>query len=351
MVLLARGNERDAAVWGKQLVARIRKHKFAINSQTLNMTCSIGMTSAAEVNSNLEELVSGSFDAYKQAKSAGGNSVIIGELTDANSRLKRYDELWVGKIQTSLAQKRFRLAQLPIAGLRSQSTQMYDMLIRMVDQQGNSIIPSEFLPAAERNNLMPAIDRWMIKSSMEFCTVNAANKVFIRLSLQSMQDLSLMHWVRNKLEIINVDPSCIVLQIPEQSAAKYIRETDTMVKELHQMGVNFALEHYCVKANRLHILDILRPNYIKIDGTLMHSLVSDAALQESVNLLTCAASERSIETIAERVENANTMAVLFQLGIHFMQGHYIHEPAIVLQEPSNLNNVFETKYVNSGSKT
>ena len=166
-----------------------------------------------------------------------------------------------------------------------------------------------------------------------------------------MQDLSLMHWVRNKLETINVDPSCIVLQIPEQSAAKYIRETATMVKELHQMGVNFALEHYCVKANRLHILDILRPNYIKIDGTLMHSLVSDAALQESVNLLTCAASERSIETIAERVENANTMAVLFQLGIHFMQGHYIHEPAIVLQEPSNLNNVFETKYVNSGTKT
>ena len=98
MVLLARGNERDAAVWGKQLVDRIRKHKFAINSQTVNMTCSIGMTSAVEVNSDLEELVSGSFGAYKQAKNAGGNSVILGELTDENSRLKKYDDLWVEKI-------------------------------------------------------------------------------------------------------------------------------------------------------------------------------------------------------------------------------------------------------------
>ena len=81
---------------------------------------------------------------------------------------------------------------MPIAGLRSDSTKMYDMLVRMIDEQGNAVLPSEFLPAAERNNLMKTIDRWIITSSIDFCRENDAEKVFIRLSRQSMQDGSLV---------------------------------------------------------------------------------------------------------------------------------------------------------------
>jgi EAL domain-containing protein (putative c-di-GMP-specific phosphodiesterase class I) len=80
----------------------------------------------------------------------------------------------------------------------------------------------------------------------------------------------------------------------------------------------------------------LKPDYIKIDGELMHALTSDTELQESVRRLAVAAEQRKIQTIAERVENANAMAVLFQLGVHFMQGHYVHEPEVVLQEPVNV---------------
>ena len=87
--------------------------------------------------------------------------------------------------------------------------------------------------------------------------------------------------------------------------------------------------------NRLQILDILKPNFIKIDGELMHSLMTDTNVQESVRQLASAADQRNVETIAERVENANAMAVLFQLGVHYMQGHYVHEPEVVLQETSN----------------
>ena len=70
----------------------------------------------------------------------------------------------------------------------------------------------------------------------------------------------------------------------------------------------------------------------KIDGELMHTLTTDTEMQECVRQLATAADKRDIVTIAERVENANAMAVLFQLGVHFMQGHYVHEPEVVLQE-------------------
>jgi EAL domain-containing protein (putative c-di-GMP-specific phosphodiesterase class I) len=230
-------------------------------------------------------------------------------------------------------ESRFRLAQLPIAGLRSESTEMYDMLVRMIDEQGEPILPSEFLPAAERNNLMQNIDRWIISASMDFCDKGSATQVFVRLSRHSMQDASLVEWMSKELRDRNLDPARLCLQIPEQEAAKFIKQTKKIVSEFRKLRVHFALEHYGVDTNRFQILDILEPDYIKIDGELMHTLTTDTNMQDSVRKVAAAAEQRHIRTVAERVENANAMAVLFQLGIHYMQGHYVHEPEVVLQEP------------------
>ncbi|NIV17232.1 MAG: EAL domain-containing protein, partial [Woeseiaceae bacterium] len=78
---------------------------------------------------------------------------------EESTRIRKYDKIWVKHIKSALMENRFRLAQLPIAGLRSDADKMYDLLVRMIDQQGNAVLPSEFLPAAERNNLMKTIDR------------------------------------------------------------------------------------------------------------------------------------------------------------------------------------------------
>ena len=106
----------------------------------------------------------------------------------------------------------------------------------------------------------------------------------------------------------------------------------TLVTKLRKQGVGFALEHYGVDQERFQILDLLKPDYIKIDGELMHSLMTDSQMQASVEKIVRGAQERNIKTIAERVENANAMAVLFQLGLDFMQGHYVHEPEVVLED-------------------
>jgi EAL domain-containing protein (putative c-di-GMP-specific phosphodiesterase class I) len=230
-------------------------------------------------------------------------------------------------------ENRFRLAQLPIAGLRSESAGMYDMLVRMLDEQGSAILPSEFLPAAERNNLMQNIDRWIISASMNYCHGGAATQVFVRLSRHSVQESSLIPWMARELEKRQMDPGRLCLQIPEREAAKHIKQTKKVVDQLRELGVRFALEHYGIDKDRFQILDILKPNYIKIDGELMHTLSTDTKMQESIQTVAAAADQRNIETIAERVENANAMAVLFQLGVHFMQGYYVDEPEVVVQEP------------------
>jgi len=336
MALLERGNERDAEVWGQQLVNHIRKHKFVIDEQEIELTCTVGVVGVSGVYSSLEEIVAAVAEAHHQGRSGGGNAVCLCESTDIDTRLRRYDEIWVKRIKAALVDKRFRLAQLPIAGLRNDSTKMYDMLVRMIDEQGNAILPSEFLPAAERNNLMKTLDRWVITASIDYCRGSDAERVFIRISRPSMQDKSLVEWMQAELAKHKVDPAHLCVQIPEQEAAKFIKESRETARELREAGIGFALEHYGVDKNRFQILDILKPNYIKIDGELMHSLMTDTAMQEAVRQLASAADQRDVETIAERVENANAMAVLFQLGVHYMQGHYVHEPEVVLQEAASV---------------
>jgi diguanylate cyclase (GGDEF)-like protein len=332
MALLERGNKRDAEVWAQQLVDHIQSTQFAINKQDVSITCTVGVCAVSGVFDNMDELVSAAAQAHKLGRNAGGNAVSLNDSPDEDTKLRRHDAIWVKRIKAAMIERRFRLAHLPIAGLRSDSIAMFDMLIRMLDEQGKPILPSEFLPAAERNNLMKTLDRWIIGAAMEYCANESADRVFVRLSRHSMQDLSLIPWLIKEFAKHAIEPGRICLQVNEEEAARYIKQTKSMVGELRKLGLAFALEHYGVDKGRIQILDILKPDYIKIDGELMHSLTTDTAMQDKVRHVANAAAQRGIETIAERVENANTMAVLFQLGVHYMQGHYVHEPEVVLQE-------------------
>lgn len=332
MVLLERGKARDGEVWGKQLCEHIRKLTFDVNDKSTNLTCTVGVCAANEVYSNLEEFVTATIAAHKVAKEAGGNSVVLSDSAAKDTKQQEFDAIWVKHLKSALMDNRFRLAQLPIAGLRSDGIEMYDLLVRMLDEQGNSVLPSEFLPAAERNNMMKNIDRWMVKAAIEFCNNSNADRVFVRLSRQSVLDSSTIAWMEQEFDKREFDCTRLVMQLPERDAAKHIKQTQAIVKQLRKIGIGFALEHYGVDQERFQILDILKPDYIKIDGELMHTLMTDSNMQKTVEGIVRAAGERGIKTVAERVENANAMAVLFQLGLDYMQGHYVHEPEVVLED-------------------
>jgi diguanylate cyclase (GGDEF)-like protein len=334
MVLLERGKARDGQVWGQQLARHIEKTTFDVGDKSTQVTCTVGVCAVTDVFNNLEELVAATIDAYKLGKDAGGNTCFLNESAHETTRQQEFDAIWMQHLKSALMEDRFRLAQLPIAGLRRDSVEMFDLLVRMIDEQGNSVLPSEFLPAAERNNMMKNIDRWMIKAAIDFCEQTNADRVFVRLSRQSVVDKSTLGWMQREFDSRQFDCSRLVTQVPERDAAKHIKQTRDMVRKLRKLGVGFALEHYGVDQARFQILDILKPDYIKIDGELMHSLMTDSGMQAAVRKIVTAAGERNIKTVAERVENANSMAVLFQLGLDYMQGHYVHEPEVVLQDKS-----------------
>ena len=216
--------------------------------------------------------------------------------------------------------------QQPIASLAGGNEAMFDMLVRMLDKTGKEVLPSEFMAAAERNDLVSLIDRWVIMAAARFALRTRPGCLFVRVSRASVLDVSLAPWLRVQLSTLGLEPKRLCLQVTEEVAARHPTETRTQARALKDMGLRFALEHFGIGIDPLSLLDTLPLDFIKVDGSLMQGLTGDELLQSKVGSLIDAARGRDIETIAERVEDANTMAVLWQLGVQHLQGFLIQAP-------------------------
>jgi EAL domain-containing protein (putative c-di-GMP-specific phosphodiesterase class I) len=216
--------------------------------------------------------------------------------------------------------------------LTGKAAKTYDTVLRMIDAQGDEVAATEFIAAAGRNSLLRPIDRWVIASSVACCATQDVDLVFVKLSHDSVLDATLLEWAKQLVGENRVNPSRICFQVSEENATQYLKQTNALAEQLKASGFYFAIEHFGIGRDPMRILSQMAMNYLKIDGSLMQSLAVDTALQDKVRGFVKAADKRKILTIAERVEDANTMAVLFQLGVSYMEGHYVHEAEVILEE-------------------
>ena len=164
------------------------------------------------------------------------------------------------------------------------------------------------MAAAERNDLMKNVDRWVISAAMSVCGSRPVERLFVRLSKDSVRDKSLVAWLMLQLKSTRIEPARIAFQVSEEVATEYLSETSNLASALRQAGFKFAVEHFGAGRESIRLLAHVPVDYIKVDGSLMQSLAGDTALQQRVKELVDSARSRKISTIAERVEDANTMA-------------------------------------------
>jgi EAL domain-containing protein (putative c-di-GMP-specific phosphodiesterase class I) len=331
-LFLERGTLRDVEAWAQSALTRIANRIFETAHNTLSVTCTIGLAEVGPGTDRLDALIKGAQRSNRIGRERGGNRVVLEQTSDESTRVQRFDEIWVQQIKSALMENRFRLAHQPIASLSGEPKVMYDTLLRMVDTQGDEVAAVDFMPAAARNRLLRSLDRWVIGASLTFATSNPFDCVFIKLSSESLIDRTLVEWLSRAVASAGVSPGRICLQVSEENASQYLTQTQTLAKQLAKLGYLFAIEHFGVGRDSGRVLTQTPMAYLKIDGSLMQGLAADPLLQERVRIFVAAATKRNVPTIAERVEDANTMAVLVQLGVAYMQGHYVHEPEVVLAE-------------------
>lgn len=330
LVLLERGTSGDIESWSANLLRKISGSVFRAGDKSISCTASVGIALVDPRTADLQHAVRDAEDAFNVAQETGGNKIHVIDRLDEDTKQEQKDKIWAKLIKSALMENRFRLMQQPIASLLGEDRGMFDVLVRMVNEQGEEVLPSEFIPAAERHDLMKNIDRWVIAAAMTFCASRPVKRMFVRLSKDSVCDKSLLMWLTNQLKSTRVEPGRICIQVSEQIAAEYLSDTTQLATGLRQNGFKFALEHFGMGRDPKKLLAQLPADFMKVDGTLMQGLAVDANRQQLVRELVDQARAKNMATIAERVEDANTMAVLWQLGIEFIQGYFVNEPEQVV---------------------
>jgi diguanylate cyclase (GGDEF)-like protein len=330
LVLLERGNENDVEAWGQQLLARAQKHVFRVKDKTVSVTCTVGFSVVPSGEVKLDAAIADAMEACIKGRSRGGNQSVTSDKADADTRVQSYDKVWVKHIKAALMENRFRLVQQPVASLQGDDPGMFDVLVRMVDTQGKEVLPSEFMAAAERNDLLKNIDRWVVGASLSFAAQRKPGCLFVRLSKETARDATFVDWLDNHVRSSRAEPQRLCFQVTEQAAALYGTQIKALSTALRRRGFRFALEGFGAGRDSPGMLETVPLDFVKIDGAIVQGLTGDTQLQQRVRTLVEAATKKQIQTIAERVEDANTMAVLWQIGVQFIQGYFVNEPEQVV---------------------
>ncbi len=333
-IMLERGNMDDTEVWANTLLSQIADSIFQYENRSTTLTCSIGLCELDDPEIPLDLVVGDAESACREARQQGGNQLGFSESSGVAKQLRQDDNIWIPRIRGALMDNRFRLEHQPVAGLNGEVSEAWDIMVRMLDEEGNTILPSEFMPVAERTGLTKNIDRWVVGAAFSFCLTNCAEMLFVRLSRDSLLDDTLTGWLKSQLERTQVTPARICFEVDEQVALDQLAQTQKLSTNLRDMGFRFAIEHFGKSPNSSQLLNRVEMELVKIDGSLMQGLHKDAETQNTVQQLTALAMAKDIETVAERVQDANTMAVLWQLGISYIQGNYVQKRDIVIEDTS-----------------
>jgi PAS domain S-box-containing protein len=330
LVLLERGTLRDAEGWCERLAEKLFRKDVTVDGKTLRATVTIGLAQVSRSKPELDASMLEALEAARRGRNNGGNQVVttVPDLKADSQSVQ--DQQWVRSLKSALHENRFRLVQQPIAGLRSQEAGMSDLLVRMVGTEGEEILPSEFMPAAGRHDLVRHIDRWVLAAAMELAVERKPGCLFVRLSAQSVLDPTLLSWLDAQLAATHMDPQQLCLQVTEDAAAADMPSLRSLVSSLKERGLRFALEHARCEERTLQLATLLPLDFLKIDGSVVQALNTDEAARQRVRAATDFANSHHATTIAERVEDANTMAVLWHLGVHFLQGYLIQAPEEVV---------------------
>ena len=330
LILLERGNERDVEAWSEQLVAKFTKNVVRMKNKSLAVTCTLGITVVPSAEVDLEATIAQAIEACRVGRHRGGNQSYTTARADTDQRVQSYDKVWVKHIKAALMENRFRLVQQPVASLQGDDPRMFDVLVRMIDPQGKEVLPAEFMAAAERNDLLKNIDRWVVGASLSFAAQRKPGCLFVRLSKETVNDTSFLSWLDGHIRSSHAEPQHLCFQVPESIAASPVEQLRALASALRQRRFRFALEAFGGGRDSPGLLANIELDFVKIDGALVQALAKDNEIQARVRNLVEIATRRKIQTIAERVEDANTMAVLWQLGVQYIQGYFVHAPEEVV---------------------
>ncbi|MBL1278417.1 MAG: EAL domain-containing protein [Ectothiorhodospiraceae bacterium] len=317
----------------KSMCRAVRDFYFVWDDKPFEVSVSIGLVPITPQWMDRAEILRVADSACDVAKEMGRNRVHAYEPRDLALRQREVEMRWIYLIRQALNEDRFQLYYqniVPLSKKPGQDTH-YEILLRMVAEDGNIIGPSEFIAAAERYHLMPAVDRWVVNKALKLLRQRRINgevsgMFAINLSGQSLDDEAFLDFVVDKLRETETPPKMVCFEITETVAATHLDVVQKFMSVLREMGCRFALDDFGRGISSFAYLKNLRVDYLKIDGMFVQKIAEDEidhAMVESINHI---GHIMGMQTIAEFVESQEVLEKLIDLGVDHVQGYQFGRP-------------------------
>ncbi len=320
----------------EELCRSIRNVRFTWHDKAFEIGASIGLVPITAESGEASELLSAADAACYVAKEQGRNRVQVYQ-PDETTVLERHSEMqWVHRITRALRENRFCLYYQLIRplGPKAAGPTHGEVLIRMVDENGGLVPPIAFIPAAERFNLMSAVDRWVIRTALAVMAEGSPNPqavsgngvLSINVSGQSLGDDRFLEFVIDRLHHSQVPPERLCFEITETAAITHLERAIHFMTRLRELGCRFALDDFGSGLSSFAYLKRLPVDYLKIDGSFVKGMLEDPIDEAMVTSINQLGHVLGIRTIAEFVETEAVMARLEALGVDYAQGYGIAKP-------------------------
>ncbi len=333
-ILLERCQPDDALRIANLLRLEVQKYRFGWQGKTFSVGVSIGLTQITGETSDSEEIMSAADSACYAAKENGRNQVYIHEVSIAKRSIHQKEMQWVHRIQSALDEDRFELYVQPIVGLTNhvEYPEHYEVLLRMVESENSLISPGAFIPAAERFNMMPKIDRWVIKKvcqSMANLVSQSTRQLplfSVNLSGTSLSDDGFMEDALKFLHDSNIPSNKLCFEITETSAIANMTKAIHFINRLKSAGCYFSLDDFGSGLSSFSYLKNLPVDFLKIDGHFVKDIGHDPVDYAFVDSINQIGHVMGITTIAEFVENDIILEAVKTIGVDCGQGFGIQKP-------------------------
>jgi diguanylate cyclase (GGDEF)-like protein len=315
----------------EELRAAVREFRFVWAEKTFEVGVSIGAVGVTAASGSVSAVLSAADVACYAAKDLGRNRIHVYQESDLELARRRGEMQYVHRITKALAEDRLVLfAQdiVPVTPIPG-APQSMEVLVRMRDDGGALVPPNTFLPAAERYNLMPSIDRWVARTSFAWLATRpdpAAFRLSINLSGTTLSDDAFLDFVRELFGTHAVPPAAICFEITETAAIANLATASRFIRELRQLGCLFALDDFGSGLSSFGYLKNLPVDFLKIDGSFVRDLLANPIDRAMVRAINEVGHAMGIRTIAEFVERPETLHVLAALGVDYAQGWAVGRP-------------------------
>jgi len=333
-VLLGKTNDELALKIAQVLHKKISEINFSFEDKSISINCSIGVSVFCSGIQTTDEVLSQADSACHRAKLNGKNRIyMFDRKSQADRATMSLDLSWSQRIRAAIDNDKFALAYQPIVNTITNEAESYEILIRMIGENNEIIMPNGFLPSAERYGLAADIDKWVISKAMKVLVEMRKStphmRFTINLSGQTFSDRSVCDLIRKSIIENGLEPSALTFEVTETIAISDMRAAESILSELRKMGCKTALDDFGSGMSSFAYLKELPVDIVKIDGQFVKNLAANLVDQAMVKAMNEVAQALGKQTVAEFVEDKESFKLLGQFGVNYGQGYHLGKPEVI----------------------